>query len=124
VEPEEPAVPATHSVPDAAALGRVLTGGYRLPGVARVRFHRRGLSDVYLVDCGEQRFVARVFRSGARTDADVRWEAELLTHLRRSGVAVTGCVPTSAGKPFTTIRAPEGRRQLMLLTYAPGHLLR
>lgn len=120
----EPTVRVTHSVPDADDLADLIARHYALPAAAHVRFHRRGLTDVYMVASGDEKYVLRVQRRGWRTDSDVRWEADLLRHLRECGVRVTVCIPTVEGEPFIAVRAPEGRRQVMLLTFAAGRLLR
>lgn len=124
LRPTEPIIRVLHSVPDADALTEVLASNYTLPAAPRTWFYRRGLTDVYMVDSGGGSYVLRVYRHGWRTDSDLRWEADLLAHLRRRGVRVSGYVPTSAGEQFTAVRAPEGRRQLMLLTFAAGRELR
>ena len=53
-----------------------------------------------------------VGRLGARSDADLAWEAELLQHLDREGLAVPIPIPTKDGRPFA-----DG---LMVMTYLEG----
>lgn len=53
-----------------------------------------------------------VARLGARSDADLAWEAELLQHLGREGLAVPAPIPTTDGRLFT-----DG---LMVMTYQEG----
>src|SRR2546421_12585012 len=42
-----------------------------------------------------------VGRLGARSDADLAWETELLQHLDREGLTVPVPLPTTAGRLFT-----------------------
>ncbi|XVQ07295.1 phosphotransferase enzyme family protein [Spirillospora sp. CA-255316] len=121
---DELSVPVTHSIPEAEGLAEVVAKGYSFNSVSGVRFHRRGLSDVYTAVCDSAPYVVRVYRHGWRSDSDVRWEAELLRHLTACGVPVTTVVPSADGDAFLPLAAPEGRRQLMLLTFAEGRQLR
>jgi Ser/Thr protein kinase RdoA (MazF antagonist) len=53
-----------------------------------------------------------VGRLGARSDADLTWEAELLRHLHQAGLTVPVPIPTNDGRPFA-----EG---LTLMPYLEG----
>jgi len=53
-----------------------------------------------------------VGRLGARSDADLAWETELLQHLDREGLVVPLPIPTTDGRLFT-----EG---LTVMTYVEG----
>src|SRR5262245_55683994 len=53
-----------------------------------------------------------VARLGARSDADLAWEAELLQHLDREGLVVPAPIPTTDGRLFA-----DG---LMVMTYVEG----
>jgi len=56
------------------------------------------VNDVWSVRVGGKLAVARL---GTRDDADLEWEADLLLHLDRSGLAVPAPIPTSDGRLFT-----------------------
>jgi len=56
------------------------------------------VNDVWSVRVGGKLAVARL---GTRDDADLEWEADLLLHLDRSGLAVPVPIPTSDGRLFT-----------------------
>ncbi len=66
-------------------------------------------NDVWPVRVDGQRAVARL---GARNDADLAWEVELLRHLDRKGLAVPLPLPTTDGRPFA-----DG---LLVMTYVEG----
>ena len=53
-----------------------------------------------------------VGRLGARSDADLAWEIELLRHLDREGLTVPVAIPTADGRPFV-----DG---LVVMTYVEG----
>jgi Ser/Thr protein kinase RdoA (MazF antagonist) len=66
-------------------------------------------NDVWSLHIGGRLAVGRL---GTRTDADLAWEAELLQHLDRNGVAVPVPIPTTSGRPFAS--------GLMVMTYMEG----
>lgn len=66
-------------------------------------------NDVWSVQISGQLAVARL---GTRSDADLAWEANLLQHLDRNGVAVPVPIPTLDGRLFV-----EG---LMVMPYLEG----
>jgi Ser/Thr protein kinase RdoA (MazF antagonist) len=66
-------------------------------------------NDVWSVRVGGQLAVAR---RGARGDADLAWETELLVHLDRAGLTVPLPIPTTDGRLFA-----DG---LVVMTYVEG----
>ena len=66
-------------------------------------------NDVWSVRVRGQHAVARL---GARDDADLVWEAELLQHLDRHGLTVPMPIPTTDGRLFVN--------GLMVMTYVEG----
>src|SRR3954447_22760920 len=64
------------------------------------------------VECARQRGRLAVGRLGARGDADLAWETELLQHLDREGLTVPMPIPTMDGRLFA-----EG---LIVMTYVEG----
>jgi Ser/Thr protein kinase RdoA (MazF antagonist) len=53
-----------------------------------------------------------VGRLGARSDADLAWETQLLQHLGRAGLTVPAPIPTMDGRPFAN--------GLVVMTYVEG----
>ena len=71
---------------------------------------RRAISDdVWSVRVNGQLAVGRL---GARSDADLAWETELLQHLDREGLTVPVPIPTTDGRLFA-----DG---LVVMTYVEG----
>ena len=115
--------PATHSILSTAALVEQVLPAYDLaaPGApVECRLLNRGLTDTYLVRAADERYVLRVYRTGWRSDAEVRYELDVLDHLGRKGVPVATPVRRKDGRLLGAVRAPEGRRQVVLFTYARG----
>ncbi len=54
-------------------------------------------NDVWAITLGGRKAVARL---GTRDDADLAWEADLLSHLARNGLAVPVPIPTLDGRLF------------------------
>jgi Ser/Thr protein kinase RdoA (MazF antagonist) len=78
--------------------------------VARVERLAGGVAnDVWSVRVNGRLAVGRL---GARSDADVAWETELLQHLDREGLTVPVPLPTMDGRPFA-----DG---LVVMTYMEG----
>jgi Ser/Thr protein kinase RdoA (MazF antagonist) len=68
-----------------------------------------GVNDVWSVRVGGHLAVGRL---GARSDADLAWETDLLLHLDREGLTVPVPIPTGDGRLFV-----EG---LVVMTYVEG----
>mgnify|MGYP001252277111 CR=1 FL=1 len=66
-------------------------------------------NEVWSVRIGGRRAVARL---GSRSDADLRWETDLLLHLDRAGLAVPVPIPTTDRRRFV-----DG---LVVMTYVEG----
>ena len=78
--------------------------------VARIEPLAGGVAnDVWSVRVNGQRSVGRL---GARSDADLAWETELLQHLDREGLTVPVPIPTTDGRLFA-----DG---LVVMTYVEG----
>jgi Ser/Thr protein kinase RdoA (MazF antagonist) len=112
--------PAVSSVLSPDALLGELVSAYTLADPASCALFQRGLNDTYLVRAGDERFVARVYRAGYRSPAEIGWELELLEHLAGKGVSVSVPVSGRDGGLLRALPAPEGSRQLVLFSYASG----
>jgi Ser/Thr protein kinase RdoA (MazF antagonist) len=121
--------PVTHSVLAAEALVREVLPAYDIGSVRDCRLHLRHLSDTYFVDTREPggrggrsgtRYVLRVYRTGWRSDAAIRYELDVLNHLAAAGLSVSTPIVPRDGDPLRIVHAPEGRRQLVLFTFARG----
>ncbi|MGH9223625.1 MAG: phosphotransferase enzyme family protein [Acidimicrobiales bacterium] len=78
--------------------------------VARVEPLAGGVAnDVWIVRVNADLAVGRL---GSRSDADLRWETELLQHLDRAGLTVPLPIPTTDGRLFAD--------SLVVMTYVQG----
>lgn len=115
--------PVTHSILSTAALCSEILPRYELGGGATCLFLARGVNDTYLVQTPAEKYILRAYRTGWRTLADILYEIDVLTHLGRQGIPISLPVARVDDEVVCTLQAPEGPRQLVLFTYAPGRPL-
>jgi Ser/Thr protein kinase RdoA (MazF antagonist) len=105
----------------ADGLARWTGDAYDLGRIDEVMLWNPGLNDTYVVRAGGERFVLRVYPRGWRTDADVRYELDVLVHLDRKRVPVAAPIARRDGELLGRVAAPEGERQAVLFAFAPGN---
>jgi Ser/Thr protein kinase RdoA (MazF antagonist) len=93
---------------------------YALPAPLQCRFLTRGMHDNYLVESVREKYIIRVYRSRWRSMEEVRFELDLLEHLRRCGCPVAHPMLTTTAEPLVTVRTTDGERIAVLFTHAPG----
>jgi Ser/Thr protein kinase RdoA (MazF antagonist) len=116
--------PVTYSVVAPADVLDEIKRHYRIAQPTACCLLRRGLHDSYLVTAPGDRYVARLYRTGARSSSDVGYELDFLTHLARKGVSVSRPVPDGDGRSMQLLSAPEGPRLFVIFTYASGARVR
>ena len=80
------------------------------------------MNDVYLVRAGGQRYAARAWRCGVRSESDVAYELEFLAYLDGAGIRVPASIaPPDDGPRHFTVAAPEGARHVALFDWIDGH---
>lgn len=112
--------PVSHSVISADALRKQIQIDYMLESIVGCRYWQIGLNDTYMVFCQDKQYVLRLYRVGRRTDAQIEYELDALQYLDDSGVPVSIAVTRTDGKRQAALALPEGRRQYVLFTNAPG----
>ncbi len=115
--------PVAYSVLSPEALLSEVISRYDLANQASCVFWTGGVNDTYLVQTQTQKYMLRVYRTGWRTLSDVLYEIAVLNHLADAGVPVSTPVAQKDGSFALTLHAPEGPRQAVLFTYAPGEPL-
>lgn len=118
--PKGDRVECAHSALAPAAVARQVDAWWGLEVNGAASLISYGLNDHFFQPTASGPVVVRVYQHGWRTDDDVLWELELLTHLRQAGAPVAAPIPTADGGLAVTVEAPEGRRQIAVLEYAAG----
>ena len=118
--PPPGSLPVVYSTLSPDALLAELAGAHTIAGRARCELLQRGLNDTYLVRAGGERYIARLYRAGSHTPAEIAYELELLLHLAGRGVSVSVPIAWRDGRLQRPLAAPEGSRQLVLFSYAAG----
>ena len=113
-------IPIVHSVIDGKALGREIQKCYGLPDPFDCELLVRGVNDVYVVNAGNQRFAARVWRAHLRDNSHVAFELNFIRHLKKAGVPVVAPRLMTDGSVFFIVEAPEGIRQVCLFDWVTG----
>ncbi len=104
------------------ALGRHVQARYGLDSLLACKLWIRGLSDVYLVETRDTKYVLRLSHAQWRNDAEIQFELSFLEHLSRQGVSVASPIRTQDGALCVEIMAPEGKRHGALFPFAPGEI--
>ena len=84
------------------------------------RFYISGLHDNFLLESDTNRYIARVYRNGWRTDQEILFELDFLNFLKSNACPVAAPLETTAGGFYTEVESPEGIRQIALFPFAPG----
>lgn len=109
------------STPTAAAIARVVQAGYPLGEVVAGEFLRRSFNQVYRLSLADGRHVvARLCAERPRGEPALRYEADVLQHLRARGCPVAASLPTARGEVALRVALPEGERALMLFEHLDG----
>ncbi|TDU90658.1 Ser/Thr protein kinase RdoA (MazF antagonist) [Kribbella voronezhensis] len=96
-------------------LGEVYGVGFR-----ECTLIRSFVNDVYHLASAEQSYVLKLYRAGGRQPGEVRWEADLATHLSNASLAVPRVVPLADGSEVGLLEAAEGARPYLLSTFVLG----
>jgi Ser/Thr protein kinase RdoA (MazF antagonist) len=116
----QPYFPVTHTTLAGDALLHAILPAYDIGAPRQCKLLQRLLNDTYLVETEQTKYILRVYRAGWRTEADIRYEIDLLNALDQHGIPVATPVPRRDGDYLCTVSALEGLRPLVLFTYAEG----
>ena len=115
---------AVHSLLHRDDLARLVEAEYDVDAPVAVRLLRRGFNDTYLVtEATGARRVLRVYQREKywiRSEADLRFELDLLRHLTTAGCSVSQPYHLRTGDLLGQLDAPEGERHFALFTFAAG----
>ncbi len=114
--------PITYSTLAPQALVDRVLCRYAVGEITSCVFWMRGLSDIYLVEAGDRRYVLRVSHAHWRSKAEIEFELELLAFLHKNYIPVAHPLTTNDGQLAIEIPALEGKRYAALFTYAAGQV--
>lgn len=109
------------STPTAAAIAAIVARHYEFGEATECELLRRSFNQVYCLHFADKRrVVARLCSERPRGAPNTRYEAALLRHLRRGGIPVSICLPSSTGQDSVLVDLPEGERELMVFEHLTG----
>ena len=111
---------ATHSVLSPQALTKYVLSGYDIAPVSGCHIYARGVNDTYWVETTDKRYMLRIYVLGWRTESEIQYELDAISHLASKGLAVAEAVPDRCGKFIQLLGAPEGERYAVLFQFAWG----
>ena len=114
--------PITYSTLAPQALVDRILSRYAVGEITSCVFWMRGLSDIYLVEAGDRRYVLRVSHAHWRSKAEIEFELELLAFLHKNYIPVAYPLATYDGELAIEISALEGKRYASLFTHAAGQV--
>jgi Ser/Thr protein kinase RdoA (MazF antagonist) len=115
------AFPVIASILSPDALINEVLPGFAVGVVSECKFYSGGFNHTYRITTGDGCiYYLRAYRNQWRTFDDIRYELDVLNHLKRKGYPAAKPVPYKDGQCFCAVTAPEGQRYLALFTEAPG----
>lgn len=112
---------AIASILSPEALINEVLPGFAVGEVAECQLYSTGFNHTYRVKAADGRtFYLRAYRIHWRTLDDIRYELDLLNHLKHKGFPAAQPVRYRDGQYLSAVPAAEGQRYLALFTEAPG----
>jgi len=111
--------PTQYSVLSATALSDYLSTAYGL-GSAACRLLIHNVSDTYLLENGDSKYIFKIYRDAHRKLHEIKGEVDLLLLLKSRGAKVSYPIADLAGNNIQSFNAAEGTRYGVLFTYAKG----
>jgi Ser/Thr protein kinase RdoA (MazF antagonist) len=111
--------PAQYSTLSAIALKNYIGVAYGLQLIS-CRFLLRGVSDTYIIEAIDAKYVLKIYREQHRPHDEIQAEVELLNLLKNGGASVAYPITAVDGSQLQQFDAPEGVRYGILFSYAEG----
>lgn len=108
---------------DNAAIRALVEREYPLGTPSACVLLSEGINSAYRVDCPAESYVLRLQGEGKwwlKSEADLRFEIDLLTHLHDHDVPVSYPIPRNNGDALGRLRVADLDRDYSLFTWAPG----
>ncbi|MBL0740047.1 phosphotransferase enzyme family protein [Chryseolinea lacunae] len=111
--------PTQYSTLSSKALKDYLAQRYAL-NVLACRYLLRGVSDTYVIECPNEKYIFKLYRDAHRSLTEIKGEVALLEALTQKGAKVAGVVADAQGQTVQALSAAEGTRHGVLFKFAPG----
>ncbi|MGM9479486.1 phosphotransferase [Pedobacter sp. GSP4] len=115
--------PAQYSTLSADALKNYLIQAYQLHPTTTCRLLIRNVSDTYILENGEQKYIFKIYRDAHRKRSEIEAEVELLNALKANGNNVSYPINDLTGKQIQQFNAIEGLRNGILFSFAAGKVI-
>jgi Ser/Thr protein kinase RdoA (MazF antagonist) len=112
--------PYLHTQHAAAAVLHLTMLQYDLPEPASCQFYVRAMHDNYLITCGSNRYILRIYRNSWRSNDEIGFELDLLCYLAGKKASVAAPLRTKNNELSFHLESPEGWRVAALFPYAEG----
>ncbi|WP_427184660.1 phosphotransferase enzyme family protein [Bordetella bronchialis] len=116
-----PAVEVVESTIASPSIASIVGREFELPAPQQCSFLAGGFNDNYDLRLPDgRRFIARLSKFRPRGGPNIPFEAALLEHLAREGIAVAAANRTRQGNWSVPVPTPEGIRDLVLFHHLQG----
>jgi Ser/Thr protein kinase RdoA (MazF antagonist) len=114
--------PAQYSTLSANALKGYIEKAYGISPLY-CRLLVRNVSDTYILEHGETKFIFKIYRHDYRALDEIKGEAELLNILKAGGIPVSYPIADLSGNEVQQFSAAEGVRHGLLFSFAEGKVV-
>jgi Ser/Thr protein kinase RdoA (MazF antagonist) len=115
--------PARYSTLSAAALKDHLIEAYQLDPSTTCRLLIRNVSDTYILENENQKYIFKIYRDAHRKLNEIEAEVELLNALIANGNSVSYPIIDQKGQQIQQFNAIEGLRNGILFSFAEGKVV-
>jgi Ser/Thr protein kinase RdoA (MazF antagonist) len=116
--------PASASTLSENELGLFIRDKYDLDGSFVCKLYRTGVNHTYFISNTITSYVVRVYCHNWRSKAQIIEELELLTILKENNVAISYPLIDRNKNSIQEVMAPEGKRYIVLFSFAKGDKVR
>jgi Ser/Thr protein kinase RdoA (MazF antagonist) len=121
MKPNTETFPVIVSILAPEAIVNDVLPGFGISDALACEFSSGGFNHTYRIKTSHGKtFYLRAYRPRWRKLDDIKYELDVLNHLRRKGFPAIQPVENQDGCYFCAVQAPEGTRYLVLFTEAPG----
>ena len=116
--------PASASTLSAKELGQFVRKKYDLDNSFSCKLYRTGVNHTYFISNGISKYVVRVYCHNWRNKAQIVDELEMLLMLKNSNSSVSYPIKDKNQELIQEVTAPEGKRFIVLFSFAKGNKVR